>query len=148
MIVYGFDPVTREAFPLIVEDAYGGAETAAHTLEVFRVLALRHRITFMELLMLLKVATLGEQSLEPDYIPLCELQTLRDAMVADAKFLRNHAELTLEEAVGIWSRAQRYCQLLAQHHPNPDLRAQYAAEFEEHEQTMADAIAWAKARLS
>jgi hypothetical protein len=147
MIVYGFDPITRDDFPLIVEDAYGGAETAAHTLRVFHDLALRHRITFMELLTMLKVATLGPQSLDPDYIPLSELGALREAMVADAKLCRDHDELSLEEAVGIWGRAQRYCQLLAQHHPSPEARARYAAEFEEHEAAMADAMAWAKARL-
>jgi hypothetical protein len=148
MIVYGYDPVTRDDFPLIVEDAYGGAATAAHTLEVFRVLALRHRITFMELLTMLKVATLGPQSLDSDYIPLCELRTLREAMDADAKLCRDHAEITLEEAVGIWGRAQRDCLLLAQHHPSPEARARYAAEYEEHEAAMADVMAWAKARLS
>jgi hypothetical protein len=148
MIVYGFDPVTRDDFPLIVEDAYGGAATAAHTLRVFHDLALRHRIPFMELLTMLKVATLGPASLDPDYVPLSEVRTLREAMVADAERCRDNDPLTLEEAVGIVGRAQRYCQLLAQHHPSPEARARYAAEFEEHEAAMADAIAWAKARLS
>jgi hypothetical protein len=145
MIVYGFDPITRDDFPLIVEDAFGGAETAAHTLRVFHELALRHRITFWELLQMLKVATLGPASLDPDYIPLSEVRTLRAQMECDAVVLAQ-PHCPLEFAVAAWERAQRYCQMLAQHHPNPDLRARYAAEYEEHQCAMADAIAWAKAR--
>jgi hypothetical protein len=149
MIVYGYDPVTHDEFPLIVHDAYGGAETAAWTLRVFRTLALRHRFTFWELLQMLKVATLGEASLDPNYVdPLLEMEELRNMMVEDAQFCRDHADLTLDQAVGIWRRAQRYCQFLARHHPSPEARARYAAEYEEHERAMVDAAARAKARLS
>ena len=58
-IAQGFDPVTREDFSLSVDDEFDGHATAAYTLEVFHDLALRHRITFWELLDMLKLATLG-----------------------------------------------------------------------------------------
>jgi hypothetical protein len=134
-IAWGFDPVTREDFSLSVEDTFGGHATAAWTLEVFHDLALRHRITFWELLSMLKIATLGPESLEPPYDPLTELETLRRHAVRDARVLEGPCSLA--DAVDVLGRVRRYFEILSEHHPSPELRAKYSAEFRKSEAGMA-----------
>ena len=112
------DPITGEFFPLNVDDPCGGHATAAYTLEVFHTLALRHRITFWELLDMLKIATLGADALEPDFNdPLSELEQLRRHAVRDAWVLEGPCSLA--DAVAVLCPVRRYFELLAEHHPNP-----------------------------
>jgi hypothetical protein len=130
------DPITGEFFPLNVDDPCGGHATAAYTLEVFHTLALRHRITFWELLDMLKIATLGADALEPDFNdPLSELEQLRRHAVRDAWVLEGPCSLA--DAVAVLCRVRRYFELLAEHHPNPLKRAKAEAEFLRSEQGMA-----------
>ena len=136
-IAWGFDPVTREDFSLNVDDPCGGHDIAAYTLEVFHDLALRHRITFWELLDMLKLATLGPESLGRDYVdPLTELEQLRRHAVRDARVLEQ-PNCSLSDAVAVLCRVRRYFELLAEHHPSPKARAKAEAEFHRSEQGMA-----------
>lgn len=134
-IAWGFDPVTRKDFPLSVDAAFGGHDTAAYTLRVFHDLALRHRITFMELLDMLKLATLGADALEPPYDPLTELETLRRHAVRDARVLEGPCSLA--DAVAVLRRVRRYFEIIAEHHPNVQKRVAAAAEFRKSEAGMA-----------
>jgi hypothetical protein len=130
------DPLTGEYFTLNVDDPYGGHATAAWTLEVFHTLALRHRITFWELLAMLKLATLGPESLEPVYVcPLDELEALRRHAVRDARVLEGPC--SLPDAVAVLCRVRRYFEILAEHHPNAQMRAKYSVEFRKSEAGMA-----------
>jgi len=135
-IAWGFDPVTRKDFPLCVDDDFGGHATAAHTLRVFHDLALRHHITFWELLSMLKIATLGANALEPDFVdPSTELERLRRQAVRDAWVLEGPCSLA--DAVAVLRRVRRYFEILAEHHPNAQARAKAAAEFRRSEAGMA-----------
>jgi hypothetical protein len=131
------DPITGEFFTLNVDDPCGGHDTAAYTLEVFHDLALRHRITFWELLDMLKIATLGTHALEPDFEdPLTELEQLRRHAVRDARLLAQ-PYCSLADAVAVLCRVRRYFEILAEHHPSPQARAKASAEFRRSEQGMA-----------
>jgi hypothetical protein len=123
-------------FSLSVDDMYGGTDTAAWTLEVFHDLALRYRISFWGLYQMLKLETLGPESLSPNYVdPLRELEALRSHAFSDDHLLEQ-PDCTVEDAVAAWKRAHRYFQLMARYHPNPEKRAKYAAELSEREVAM------------
>jgi hypothetical protein len=134
--VFAIDPVTREDFSLCVADEFGGADTAAYTLRVFHKLALRHGVTFWELYQMLRLETLGPESLDPDYIdPSVELEAIKSHARSDADLLAQ-PDCTLQDAVAAWKRAYRYFQLMALHHPDRDKRARAAAEVAERERSM------------
>jgi hypothetical protein len=131
------DPITGEYFPLCVDDPCGGHATAAYTLRVFHDLALRHRITFWELLAMLKLATLGPDALEPDFVdPLDELEALRRHAVRDARLL-DQPNCSLADGVAVLCRVRRYFEIIACHHPNAQARAKAEAEFHRSEAEMA-----------
>jgi hypothetical protein len=142
------DPTTNEAFWLSVDDVYGGHDAAVWTLEVFHELALRHRISFWELYQMLKLETLGPESLSPDYVdPLLELEKLRSHAHSDARLLAQ-PDCPLADAVAAWKRWWRYCELMAEHHPRAEVRAKYAAELAERESAMTAIVNRAKGKGS
>jgi hypothetical protein len=97
----------------------------------------RARITFWELLAMLKLATLGPESLERDYVdPLTELEQLRRHAVRDARLL-GQPNCSLADGAAVLRRVRRYFELLAEHHPDPQKRAAAEAEFHRSEQGMA-----------
>jgi hypothetical protein len=146
-IAWGFDPITNEDFSLTVDDPCGGHATAAWTLEVFHDLALRHRITFWELLDMLKLATLGPESLGRDYVcPLDELEKLHSHAESDARLLAEGASLV--DAAAVLCRVRRYFEILAEHHPSPQARAKYSAEFRKSEAGMAELAERQRGRLA
>jgi len=86
---------------------------------------------------MLKLATLGPESLEPDFVdPFTELEALRRHAVRDAALL-GQPNCSLSDAVAVLCRVRRYFELLAEHHPNAQARAKASAEFRRSEQGMA-----------
>jgi hypothetical protein len=103
-------------------------------------LSLSYGVSFEEIMSKVRTATFGPRANDPDFVdPRLELLQLRCQMEQDADFLRDNAEMTLAQALAIWRTAQRYNQLLAEHHPDPEKRARYATLLREHEEAMARA---------
>jgi hypothetical protein len=140
-MAYAIEPITGEDFSLIVSDDFGGHAMAAYTLRVFHKLAVRHGVTFWELLTMLKVATIGPETLDaPDYDPAVELEAIKAQARNDAHLLAQ-PDCSLEDAVAAWKRAYRYFQLMARFHPNAEKRAAAAAEVAECERSMTAIVA-------
>jgi hypothetical protein len=103
-------------------------------------LSLSYGATFEEIRSMVRIAVHGPNANREGFVdPRLELLQLRAQMEQDADFLREHAELSVAQAMAIWRTAHRYNALLAEHAPSPEARARYATSLREHEVAMARA---------
>lgn len=103
-------------------------------------LSLSYGASFEEIRSMVRIAVHGPNANREGFVdPRLELLQLRCQMEQDAQYLREHAEMSVAQAMAIWRTAHRYNQLLAEHAPSPEARAKYATLLREHEEAMARA---------